>query len=315
MRLLSATLERVFPRFRPRPEHQPRGSGLGAAATIEWLGTAGFVFRSQDTVILIDPFVSRPSLPRLVVSRVTPNDAEIEKHIPRRVDAIVCGHSHFDHVADAPRIALKTGARLIGSQSTCSWGRFEGLPESALVRVPARGASVQVGDVEIIMVPSRHGKVRVGPVPVPTLPGDVRDMPRAYGRVHEYRMGGTFGVLLRAPGLSVYHNGSADLVDAELEGHQADVLLACLAGRKSVQNYVARLAHALSPKLVIPAHHDAFFAPIDQGVRLLPGIDVPGFLHEVAQTRRGLQVVTPGYHEPVAVGRGADGAVIMERPA
>ena len=34
------------------------------------------------------------------------------------------------------------------------------------------------------------------------------------------------GSLFAADGASVYHNGSADLIDAELEGEHADVLLA-----------------------------------------------------------------------------------------
>jgi L-ascorbate metabolism protein UlaG (beta-lactamase superfamily) len=125
-------------------------------------------------------------------------------------------------------------------------------------------------------------------------------------------MGGAFGILIKAPGVSLYHNGSADLVDAELEGERADVLVAGLAGRKGTENYVARLVSALGPSLVVPTHHDAFFAPIERGLHLLPGIDVDGFVSEVRVHAPDATVITPDYEEPICVPpNDARGAVLV----
>jgi L-ascorbate metabolism protein UlaG (beta-lactamase superfamily) len=131
--------------------------------------------------------------------------------------------------------------------------------------------------------------------------GEVAETPREPGRLWHYRMGGAFGLLIKADGVTIYHNGSADLLDAELEGERADVLLACLAGRKGTSNYVARLVSALGPKLVVPTHHDAFFAPLERGLHLLPGIDVEGFVSEVYQRSPRAVVITPDYEEPICV--------------
>jgi L-ascorbate metabolism protein UlaG (beta-lactamase superfamily) len=267
--------ERLFPRFRPKRELRPQGSGEGWGARITWLGTAGFVIQSAETTLLVDPFVTRPGLAR-IARRMIPDDLAIARHVPRRVDAVLCGHSHYDHVADAPRIARLTKAKLVGSPSTCAWGRAEGLPESQLVQIPPRGAVVRFGDIEVRYVPSRHGKIAFNRVPL-------------------------VGLLIKAPGVTIYHNGSADLIDAELDGERADVLLACLAGRKGTENYVARLVSALGPKLVVPTHHDAFFAPLEDGLHLLPGIDVEGFVSEVFLRAPGASVITPDYEEPICV--------------
>jgi L-ascorbate metabolism protein UlaG (beta-lactamase superfamily) len=255
------------------------------------------VIETREATLLVDPFVSRQRITRLGRPLV-PDDLAIARHVPRRVDAVLCGHSHYDHAADAPRIAKVTKAKLVGSASTCAWGRAEGLPESQLVQVPATGAIVRFGDVEVRFVPSRHGKVLFGRVP---FPGEVRGTPRLPGRLWHYRMGGAFGLLIRAPGVSLYHNGSADLVDAELDGERADVLLACLAGRKGTENYVGRLVSALGPSLVVPTHHDAFFAPLERGLYLLPGIDLEGFISEVHRRAPQASVITPEYHEPICV--------------
>ena len=301
--------ERLFPRWRPKRELRPQGRGAGWGARITWLGTAGFVIESPETTLLVDPFVTRPGLMRLA-RRVIPDDLAIARHVPRKVDAVLCGHSHYDHIADAPRIAKQTKAKLVGSPSTCAWGRAEGLPESQLVQIPATGALVRFGDIEVRYVPSRHGKAILGRIPAP---GEVLTTPRGPGRIWHYRMGGAFGLLIKAPGVTIYHNGSADLIDAELEGERADVVLAGLAGRKGTENYVGRLIGALGPKLVVPTHHDAFFAPLERGVHLLPGIDVEGFVSEVYLRAPGACVITPDYEEPICVPpNDARGAVLAK---
>lgn len=289
--------ERLFPRFRPKRELRPQGSGAGWGARVTWLGTAGFQIESKEATLLIDPFITRPG-PTRIARPFIPDDLAIARHVPRRVDAVLCGHSHFDHVADAPRIAKLTKAKLVGSESTCAWGRAEGLEESQLVRISPRGAEIRFGDIEVRFVPSRHGKILFGRVP---FPGDVHGVPRTPKRIWHYRMGGAFGILVRAPGVTIYHNGSADLIDAELEGEQADVLLVGIAGRKGTENYVGRLVSALSPKLVVPTHHDAFFAPLERGVHLLPGIDLEGFVSEVYTRLPDASVITPDYKEPICV--------------
>ena len=300
--------ERLFPRFRPRRELTPRGSGEGWGLSIAWLGTAGFIVETKTVTLLVDPFVTRPGITR-IARRMVPDDLAIARHVPKtKVDGVLCGHSHYDHVADAPRIARITRAKLVGSASTCAWGAAAGIPEDRLVRIPARGAIVRFDDVEVRFVPSRHGKIFFGKVP---LPGEVHGVPRLPARAWHYRMGGAFGILIKTPEGSVYHNGSADLVDAELEGERADVLLVGLAGRKTTENYVARLVNALDPKLVVPTHHDAFFAPLERGLHLLPGIDLDGFVSEVRMRAPDATIITPDYLEKIRVPpKDARGAVL-----
>ncbi len=190
----------------------------------------------------------------------------------------MCGHSHYDHLLDAPRIAMKTGAKLVGSRTTCSFARAEGVSESQLVMVPPDGAHVKISDdVSVRFVPSLHGRIALGRVP---FPGEVSSPPRLPARAWQYKMGGAFGIIIDAAGVRIYHNGSADLIDAEIAGERVDVLIAGLAGRQATRDYLKRLL-ALEPDLVIPTHHDAFFAPLESGLRLLPGIDIDGFVSEV----------------------------------
>lgn len=298
----------LFPRFVPRPEWRRRGSGQDAPIRIRWFGTAAHSIETASTTLLLDPFVSRQGFTSLLTRPLTSDLGAIERHLPSRVDAILCGHSHYDHVADAPAIAQLTGAKLIGSASTCAWGRAFGLPDSQLEVVPPEGRTLVVGDCAITFVPSRHGRATFGRIP---FPGTVEHAPGPFGRLHHYRMGGAFGILVDASGTRIYHNGSADLVDAELEGHHADVLLACLAGRKGTERYLERLVAHLEPRVIVPTHHDAFFAPLEEGVFLLPGIDVEGFMKQAKVLRPDALALAPLYGEVLALDRFGRDAVLV----
>jgi L-ascorbate metabolism protein UlaG (beta-lactamase superfamily) len=292
--------ERVFDRFVPNPAQSPRGRGP-RALVIRWLGTAGYVIKTETTTVLLDPFVSRQSLLDVAFLPLDVSDAAIEKHIPDKVDAVLCGHSHYDHILDAPRIARKTGALLVGSVSTCAWGRREGVEADKLVTVPPEGHSLSVGDIQVRFVPSVHGKVKIGPFKVPQLPGQVLLAPQKTPRAFHYKMGGAYGIHLQCAGVGIYHNGSADLIDTELSGVSADVLLCGLAGRRATRDYTKRLIERLAPKLVLPSHHDAFFAPLERGCFLLPGIDLLGFEREVRDASKAARLLTPDYLEDVVV--------------
>jgi L-ascorbate metabolism protein UlaG (beta-lactamase superfamily) len=287
----------IFPRFRPRAELRPRGAApAGEGVRIRWLGTAGFIIQTRATTVMIDPFLTRASL-RTVVSRpLVSDEVAVRARLPARLDAVICGHSHYDHLLDAPLIARITGAKLIGSATTCAFGRAQGVAAERLVSMDAGGATTNVGDLEITFVPSLHGRLLLGRVP---FPGTLASAPELPARVWQYPTGGVFGILLRVAGTTIYHNGSADLIDANLAGQRAQVLLVGIAGRRATRDYARRLLTLLQPDVVVPTHHDAFFAPLEEGVRLLPGIDLDGFISEARNASATARFVTPLYNETI----------------
>jgi len=103
-------------------ETAPRGGGPGAAGVnFKWFGTNGWEITFGNKTILIDPWFNRFESGflqnKLKMDATLPTDtALIDQHV-KTADQILIGHGHWDHMADVPSIAKKTGAMVIGSES------------------------------------------------------------------------------------------------------------------------------------------------------------------------------------------------------
>src|SRR4051812_21205144 len=101
---------------------------------VRWLGTAGFEITSGETTVLIDPYLTRASLARVATGTLVANETLLRQHLPR-ADAIVAGHTHFDHALDIPVLAKLTGARVFGSRSAVHLCRSQGVAAAQLFDV------------------------------------------------------------------------------------------------------------------------------------------------------------------------------------
>src|SRR6058998_711436 len=120
------------------------------AATLDWLGCATFRLTLGGRVVYLDAYLDRvPSAKPIGLSV-----ADID-----RADWIVIGHSHFDHLWGAERIARNTGATVIGSYETCRILAYHGVPDVQLIAV-AGGERVRLSDDVVVEVfPSLHSCV------------------------------------------------------------------------------------------------------------------------------------------------------------
>lgn len=83
------------------------------AVELTWLGHACWLVRHERDTIVIDPFLDdSPTAP------VKAEDLD--------VNYILVSHGHFDHVADAARIAARTGAWVVANFEICQWLEKQG---------------------------------------------------------------------------------------------------------------------------------------------------------------------------------------------
>jgi L-ascorbate metabolism protein UlaG (beta-lactamase superfamily) len=249
--------------------------GLPAGLELEWLGVAGYRLTFEGTTVLVDPYVSRVPLWSLLLRRpALPDSALLDRYVAR-ADAVLIGHTHWDHAVDAPAIARRDGATVYGSDSLARLMALHGL-ESVVVEPHRR---YEIGPFLVSFTPSRHSKLLFGrkvPFDGPLTCEDLHGLsPGAY------KCGDVFGIRIEVAGTSFYHQGSADLRDEErLE--PVDVFLAGVAGRQVTPLYWRRILPRLDPRVVVPTHYDNFFAPLDRPLTLVRRIDLSGLPDEIA---------------------------------
>ena len=101
-----------------------------------------------------------------------------------------------------------------------------------------------------------------------------------------YRCGQVWGIRIEVAGISLYHQGSANLDDDELSSEPVDVFLAGVAGRTVTPRYWERILPRLDPRIVVPTHYDNFFAPLGSEPKLLRRVELDAVPEEVGRFPR-----------------------------
>ena len=264
--------------------------------TLDWLGTATFRLTVGDTVILLDSYIERvPSAPPVGL-RI--DDVE-------RCDYVLVGHSHFDHLWGADRIATQTGATVVGSYESVRMLVDAGVPNEQVVAV-AGGEPLQLGEgIRARVFPSLHtclwclGFSDAPPTTVATgdlgVPQHERD--RRMGKMlagwgeqpeilehllsapHARGDGGPLIYLIETPDGSVLWKDSAGSWSALLKGLRPDIALLAAVGRPnqdgepyqgSLTDFVADEVALLRAGRVALCHHDAWLPPVTASLPVEP---------------------------------------------
>jgi L-ascorbate metabolism protein UlaG (beta-lactamase superfamily) len=228
-------------------ERPPIGAGRIA---LRWLGAAGFEIRTAGRTLLVDPYLTRAPVSTILFGRLEPDREVLEK---LDADLILIGHSHFDHLLDAPAISARTGASIVASKDACIVAH--GLdPKSRCLAAPIARRFFHRG-FELTAIPQAHGETLFG---VPLDGTNDRPPPRT-PHAFELRKGEPLLWIVRAAGVTIVHASTAGLPHdpLALKRHApdgADVLLLAVALRENTPGYTRHLIDMLRPKVIVPHH-------------------------------------------------------------
>ncbi|MFF4877976.1 MBL fold metallo-hydrolase [Micromonospora sp. NPDC000668] len=243
---------------------------------VTFLGVSSLLFDDGDTAVLTDGFFSRPSLLRVALGRLTPDDAHISSaltrlglgHRGRRLAAVIPVHTHFDHGMDSATVALRTGAVLAGGHSAANVGRGAGLTDDR-IHVVTPHEPMSLGAFTLTFVESEH-------CPPDRFPGTITEPVVPPARASAYRCGEAWSVLVaHESGRTALIQGSAGHRPGALDGRRADVVYLGI-GQLGVQDedyiraYWAQTVRAVGARRVVLVHWDDFFRPLDRPLRALP---------------------------------------------
>jgi len=242
---------------------------------ISFLGVATVLLDDGETALVTDGFFSRPDRMQSFAGMVQPDLDAITRGMQRagigehtgKLAAVIPMHSHYDHAMDAPEVAMRTGALLLGSTSTAMIGRGWGLKDSQ-IKVAEMGKPYTFGKFTVTLYPSIHAPTGFtgGQITTPLVPPQ---------RAFAYKEGQSYAALVEHQGKRLLITGTAGFVPGALQGIKADVVMLGIgtlgnqseAYRDTLWNEVIA---ATQPKRIIPIHWDDFWISSDGPMQALP---------------------------------------------
>lgn len=246
------------------------------AVTVRFTGTATLLFSDGKTAWMTDGWFSRPGPLALLFGKIAPDPAAITAGLAAndvsQLAAVFPLHSHYDHAMDAPEVARRTGAVLLGSESTANIGRGWGLPASQ-IRVVADREPIRLGQFVITPIESRHfefpdPEMRERALGDPLISQPLVPPVSAF----DYRVGKAYVLYVSHPRGSWLIVGSAGYVEGALAGLHADTVFLGVGGLGSQteayrEAFWRETVGRMNPSRVIPIHYDSLTAPASGPLR------------------------------------------------
>jgi L-ascorbate metabolism protein UlaG (beta-lactamase superfamily) len=242
------------------------------AVTVRYTGTSTLLFSDGETDWMIDGWFTRPGPLALAMGTIEPDLDAIESGLARnevdRLAVVIPVHSHYDHAMDSPEVARRTGAILLGSESTANIGRGWGLDESQ-IRVAVDRAPLRFGNFEITLIETQHFQFPDPAVYERALARPEIEEPLVPPvRAFDYRLGKAYAVHVSHPRGSWLIQGSAGYVEEGLEGYSAEVLFLGTGGLGTQtadyrEAYWRETVERTGATRLIPIHWDSLTGPIE----------------------------------------------------
>jgi L-ascorbate metabolism protein UlaG (beta-lactamase superfamily) len=242
--------------------------------------------------MLTDGFFTRPSLIDVALRRIAPDPGTIHVCLHRagiqRLDAVIPVHSHFDHALDSAAVAERTGALLVGGESTANIGRGHGLAADRVVVATLR-EPIGLGAYTVRLVESEH-------CPPDRYPGTIDQPLVPPAKASAYRCGEAWSILVEhTSGRSALLQGSAGYAPGALAGLRADVAYLGvgqlgLQSEEYMTTYWQETVGTVGARRVVLTHWDDFFRPLPVAdemppLRALPyaGDDLDATMHVLSR--------------------------------
>jgi L-ascorbate metabolism protein UlaG (beta-lactamase superfamily) len=219
---------------------------------IWWLGQSGFLVKSNEAMILIDPYLSEhltakyadSPRPHIRMTRAPLRGGELSG-----IDALLASHKHSDHLDPASipdLLRYSPRAPLILPASIAAHAESLGIP-AARIRGMVAGEVVEARGFSIRAIPSAH-----------------EGLDTDQANRHLY-----LGFVIEIGGFRLYHSGDSVVYDGLADWIGAadiDVMFLPINGRDPARGVAGNmnaveavaLANQVRPRFVVPHHYDMF---------------------------------------------------------
>ncbi len=245
------------------------------SVTVRWSGTSTLLFSDGETKWMVDGWFTRFGPLEFLFSKIAPDVEAIARGLERNhvasadeLAVVIPIHSHFDHAMDAPEVARRTGAILLGSESTANIGRGWGLDESQ-IQIAVDREPIRFGRFTITLIETNHFVFPNAALAKRALEDPLIDEPLVppVGAM-EYRVGQPYAIHVSHPAGRWLIQGSAGYIEGGLSDFDADVVFLGVGGLGAQtenyrEDYWRETVTATGANHVIPIHWDSLTGPAE----------------------------------------------------
>ncbi|KOS64330.1 MBL fold metallo-hydrolase [Lysinibacillus agricola] len=241
---------------------------------VTFLGTSSLLFDDGNTQLMIDGFISRPPLLKMLPLSTVKTDADAVNNVFHKIGidhnklrGLFIAHTHYDHALDLAYIAKQIGTHVYGSESAINIGLGEGINVDQM-SVYEVNKTMQLGDFTVTVLQSKHS---------PTFDeGEKINEPLKQPAIAlNYHEDSSYDFLITHHNKKFFVKPSANYIEGALDDIRADVLFLGIgvlgAQDENFQNmYYEQTVRKIQPKLIIPIHWDNFTKPLTDALEAMP---------------------------------------------
>ena len=250
----------------------PNATG-DSAITITWLGVSTLLVDDGTSALLTDGFFSRPTLLDVGLRKLGTSVSRVDDCLKRagigNLAAVLPVHTHYDHAMDSATVTERTGACIVGGESTANIARGHGLPENSIV-VVSPGSEIIFGNFGVTLIESHH-------CPPDRFPGAITQPVIPPAKASAYRCGEAWSTLIQhhPSAQRLLIQGSAGFVPGALDGQFADIAYLGVGQlgiqpQRYIEQYWEQTVQAVGARRAVLIHWDDFFRPLTDPLRALP---------------------------------------------
>ncbi|MFJ7980676.1 MBL fold metallo-hydrolase [Lysinibacillus xylanilyticus] len=240
---------------------------------VTFLGTSSLLFDDGHTQLMIDGFVSRPPLLKVLPFSTVKTDADAVNNTFKKIgidsnklQGLFITHTHYDHALDLAYIAKQTGTHVYGSESAINIGLGNGISTKQM-SVYEVDKAMQFGDFTVTVIQSKHS---------PTFDeGEkIKEPLKQPAKAIDYHEDSSYDFLISHNNKTFFVKPSPNYIEGALDDIHADVLFLGIgvgAQNQDFQNmYYEQTVRKVKPELIIPIHWDNFTKPLTDNLEALP---------------------------------------------
>lgn len=236
------------------------------ALDIKWYGATGLTFEDEKTRLIVDPFVTRVPLHKVLFNvAVKSNTERVKKYFgpSEKETLIIISHTHYDHILDLPEVMkLNPKAKVYGTEDVRPILLANDIDPKRLV-LSKEGSKIKNKSFEIDFFEVEHSKL---PMDISFARG-VSKLNKNSG-ARDYKMLKNLSFFLKHKEKKILFHPTAEPRSYPDFG-KIDLLIVGLTN-KDIDRLKKEVIGKIKAKRVYPVHHDNFFRDFDKKLQKMP---------------------------------------------